>query len=366
MNGLGQGVAVWNDTDFIAGVVRSSFFSAGSWSAPVTIGTGVNPSPNSVAYSANGDAVAIWLDFSDSNVNVANYIGGVWQPQTLLDSSFGLGFPLVAMDANGNPLAAWISAGGDVIVAAFDGANWLPTTIATGPGNAGISLAMAPGGTGIITWQDSASNGFSRSFNGTTWEPSQQFGSDLPTGFNVGAGVSVDSDGNALVLFYSNGQVLSSYLPLGGNWETPLVVHEPATEPPNASPFVSALSSNRQGFAFWTEEMDESEVSTVYASVLIPDPIIVDPLPPTAINGSSCTNKFAVQKTYTHTVTWLPSPDPTVLSYYVRRNGVLVAVIPANGPYIYTDGNRCRTTVLYTLTAVNAAGESTPLNIVLN
>lgn len=368
MNGSGGGVAVWNNFDFVnsTGAVRSSFFSGGSWSPPITIATGINPTPNSIAYSANGDAVTIWADFGDFTIHAANYIGGVWQPEVTLGSSFGLGFPVVSIDASGNPIAAWINASGDVIAATYDGVSWSPTTLAAGPGNLGMFLAMAPGGTAVLTWQDNAGNGFSRSFNGTVWEPTLQFGSSLPTGFNIGAGVSVDNVGNALVVFYSSStnQVLSSSLPLGGNWAPPLIIKDASTETTINTPYVSAISPNGGGFAFWTEEIIDLETAIVFASVLVGDQIIG---PPAGISGRSCTNKFATQKTYTHIINWLPSPDPTVLSYYIRRNGVLAAIIPSSGPYSYIDGNCSRTTDLYTLTAVNGFGdESTPLNIVLN
>ncbi len=49
-----------------------------------------------------------------------------------------------------------------------------------------------------------------------------------------------------------------------------------------------------------------------------------------------------------------------------ESDGVLIAIIPAAGPYIYIDGNRKKGEVdVYGLTAVNPQGESTPIYVIL-
>lgn len=68
-----------------------------------------------VAISANGDAVAVWLetdpDISINSVWVVNYNAATdtWSKQTLLDSGAQNAYePKVAMDANGNAIVVWM------------------------------------------------------------------------------------------------------------------------------------------------------------------------------------------------------------------------------------------------------------------
>lgn len=89
--------------------------------------------------------------------------------------------------------------------------------------------------------------------------------------------------------------------------------------------------------------------------------------PPGNIRGESCKNNFAMQTECVKTITWTASPDPSVTSYYVRRNGNLVQIIPASGPFIYIDHHRrCGQEDVYSVTAVNALGqESIPVIVII-
>lgn len=66
-------------------------------------------------------------------------------------------------------------------------------------------------------------------------------------------------------------------------------------------------------------------------------------------------------------ITITPSTTPGVVSYYLRRDGVLIAIIPASGPYIYYDHNRSKhQTYTYSLTSVDGFGvESAPVVLVM-
>lgn len=367
MNGLGDGVAIWNDAT--AGTIRSSFFdgTSTSWTAPTVIETG-NYLPASVDFSSNGDAVAIWVDFITNDIAASNYnnILGNWQSPVIIGSSSTF-TPSVVIDANGQAIAAWIDLAGNVSISNFNGLTWsAPQVISVVPANTGVSIAMAPGGTAVLTWKTSADIGLSSSYDGTTWGPIQQFGTSLSDEGSGYATVSVNDLGDALIVYRSSAtsQILSVALPLGGVWEAPLVVKEGADVPNPGSLYSSALSNNGVGFAFWTELNFDAERPTAFASVFLPDAI--GPLPPASITGSSCNNKFASQTDRVHIITWTASPDPTVTSYYLRRNGILIAIIPSTGPFIYYDHNRKNKTDVYTLTAVNGDGESTPITVILN
>lgn len=352
MDGNGNGIAIWVDpttTD-----VRSSTFSGGSWTAPTTIGVGINSA--SVAYSLNGAAVAGWVNAGAVVVN--NYIGGVWQGPLTIDAGTQV---IVGIDFEGNAIASWLNAVGDVVVSYFNGTSWsLPQTISNNPGNQEISFDMSPNGTAVLTWVNSGFNAESSSFNGATWSPPIVFAFGLGTGFSgPKISVSVDIYGNALVTWQGVDVIYSARLLAGSNvWIDISIV--------NADPFqsiidlTSALSATGRGFAVWRTQFND-ENSNAFGSYTL------DPLPPFNLIGRSCSNRFASQTDRINILTWTPSSDPLIVAYYLRNNGNLIAVIPAAGPYIYNDHGRCKNVSNdYTLTAVNIFGqESASLTITL-
>lgn len=109
MNELGQGVMVWLDSGFN---VMSSFFSNQSllWSNPVDIGDGFFI--KAVKYSMNGTAVAMW---DNSNITVSNFIGGSWS-MLEIDPDPASNTGDIGIDANGQALALWNTANGDIVV----------------------------------------------------------------------------------------------------------------------------------------------------------------------------------------------------------------------------------------------------------
>jgi len=102
--------------------------------------------------------------------------------------------------------------------------------------------------------------------------------------------------------------------------------------------------------------------SAVFSQTVVVEiigPVI--PLPPSNFAGKSIKNQFATQTEYINRLKWTPSPDPSVATYQLYRNGRLIAVIPANGPFVYSDHNRRKhSTDVYTLIAVSADGTQSP------
>lgn len=90
------------------------------------------------------------------------------------------------------------------------------------------------------------------------------------------------------------------------------------------------------------------------------------PLPPSNFHGRVIKNEFSTQTDYIHQLTWQPSPDPTIIGYLIRRNGILIAETCALGPFVFNDHNRKKREIdVYTLTAFSAGGESLPLTLTL-
>ncbi len=79
--------------------------------------------------------------------------------------------------------------------------------------------------------------------------------------------------------------------------------------------------------------------------------------PPSNFKGKIIKREFATQTEYIHRLTWDPSPDVSVVSYRLFRNGRLIATIPAQGPFAFNDHNRKKCQVdVYTLVAINSNG----------
>lgn len=342
----GDGVAVWIDA---LGNVFSSFFSGGAWSIPITIGIGdLHPS---VAYSSNGTAVAGWQSIANG-VTVNNFIGGIWQAPVILSSSGTIGN--VGIDANGRALAIWEN--GSILASSFNGTLWLaPQVPEPSFVNSDPSLSMAPGGTAVAVW-NSAIGGRSSSYNGSTWSPSIPFTTD---NLAVPSSVSVNRSGDALVVFGDVSDfVQSARLPFGALvWEPEETIQPDDQEP--LQEVHASLSDNGRGFAAWRNGVDEDTSFFASATAL--------PLPPLSASGETCKTRFATQVERVNIITFVPSLDPLVISYNLRRNGILIATIPASGPYVFFDANRCRNEVdTYSLTSVTINGEeSTPVIIVL-
>jgi hypothetical protein len=373
MDGKGHGVALWRSmTDFMT----VSFFSGGSWGPNTIISPVSSTSFDSVAYSANGSAVAGWIDVNTGNVIANNFVGGVWLgPVTLGTTNLLQPSPMeVGIDSNGHALALWTDgASGNVFSKSFNGASWqpLPTTVSTSPGNHPItSLAMSPSGTAVAACSDASDNGFSSVYNGTSWGTPLQFASGLITPaevFSTGQvfsnlSVSVDGNGNAFAAWITNTltndpQVLSADLPAGGVWGNQELIYDSGVGTGNTpSAILTSFSKNGTRFVVFQVELFDSGPN-IFGDA---SPSIIA----SGLKAKVCKNSFATQTERVKIISWTPSLDPTVVSYLLSRNGTLIATIPAAGPFIYKDQGRCKHADVYSLTTLLSTGvETSPMVI---
>lgn len=362
MTGPGQGLAAWTDGT----TVKASFFSGGNWGTVKPLGTG--DSAVSVALSKNGTAIVGWQD--GPNVTVANFVGGVWQGPTVLDpngtfvtsNNVDSNLQTVGIDASGNALAIWIDSAGNLVSKIFNGTAWslLPTIIGPEPNNTAPSLAMSPLGTAVAVWVNVAGNGFLATYNGSSWSIPVQFSTDKVNSEGNPA-VSVNVEGNALIVWPTVvPSVVSVRLPLAGKLGPQEIID---ANPPGSNIFslFSCLSDNGKGFASWQAITSNPKANFVFASAT------TAPLPPPAMKGRVCHDRTAIHSDLVNIITWTPSPDPNVVAYYLRRNGELIGIIPATGPFNFVDQNRKKkVTYTYSLTSVDRDGvESTPITVVL-
>lgn len=360
MNGIGLGASVWIDTTDVP-LTLSSFFSAGNWSAPITIGTGTEDT--SVAYR-NSNAVASW---TNGGVVTAAFYNGSWQVATPLGSVIADIPSIAGIDDAGNAIVVWLdNATADVMYSLYNGSWSSAQSLSTASGNLQVAFDMAPNGTAIAIWADAASNGQYSVFNGTAWSSPLPFATGIYTdGYSSNQmSVAVDSSGNAIAIWASNAHtILSASLPLGGTFTSPSLVSQVITDfPPPQGVYAiqAALSDNGRAFTSWDELYNFENFQVFGTFSLFPPP------PPEGIDGRACVNRLASQSDLVHIIEWSPSPDPEVTAYYLRRNGIMIAIIPATGPFIYYDHNRHHNkTDEYTVTAVGPGGESAPVTIII-
>ncbi len=360
MDGHGNGLAIWTDAAGITapGDILVSFFNAGSqtWGSSQTLNPlGTGGTAPSVNYSSNETAVAVWTDGS-ANLIASNFNGTTWTalPPTIATNAR---LPDVQIDAAGHALVVWQDTfTGTLFSNYFDGTTWGP------PQNISVvfpvfrAFALAPSGTAIAVFSDAAGNAYYSEFIAGIWTVPVIFATNLDPA-TPGLSVAVDSVGNGLLAWADEtSSSFSIYKPFGGPLGAPDIIV------PNAltlSPGLAALSDNGRGFVTGTTTTTEGvAIRGTYT-------LFLDPTSP-VISGSVCNNKFASQTDRIHIISWLPSPDPAVTSYVLRRNGNIIAIIPATGPLTYQDHNRCKKPAdTYTVVAVSLLGESLPAVIVL-
>lgn len=90
------------------------------------------------------------------------------------------------------------------------------------------------------------------------------------------------------------------------------------------------------------------------------------PLPPMNLEGKRVVDKFFNYTDYINRLTWIPSKDPLVKKYELKRNGKIIAEFDTKGPFTYDDHKRHkRKKDTYELTAVNKVGIHSPALLLL-
>jgi hypothetical protein len=120
-----KAVAAWAGSD---GKIRAAVRPAGaSWTTTTLPSTGTAPQ---VAVNPAGTAFVLFLGPAGAPLVSMRPAGGTWGPLVPLDGA-GATVPRIATDGNGNAVAAWISATGELRTSTFD---------ATGPVLGGVSV----------------------------------------------------------------------------------------------------------------------------------------------------------------------------------------------------------------------------------
>lgn len=406
LNDAGKFVAVWwelrlddGTNDFIY-VMTNTQQVGGGWGTPEQIaGPFFNfPSdflvPN-VQINSRGDVIAVYKRFTDTGVaaieaSTFSAATNSWSPPFSLDTTgvnvddFDQNLPRAAIDDNGNAVAVWTWLSGNVsrtYAASFTpGLGWGPSIIlheVTDAQTFEASVVIDRFGRATAVWDVENENDntdllYSSSLPlGGTWSLPviiSPFPVSFTDGHTVQRSVSVDLNGNVIVIFENNDDIngtnnlysVANFVGFG--WQVPELITSSATFEDSFDTFNLNIGYGSCGFAIslWQGSFGESD-SLVYASTNFVQP------PPCLFTGTQCREKFAMQSFCANRLTWGSCNFGCILFYHLYRNGVLIATIPANGPHTFNDPVDCKgPSVVYTLTAVNIFGvESPPAVLVL-
>ena len=238
----GDAVAAWSDFGGDDENVEATSTTApgAGWNSPTKLAENsfflmLPPMPQ-VAIDSHGDAVAVWeIEKSDKWYVQASQMpaGGTWQtPVQLAETNYPLGRPQVAIDSQGDAIAAWTTSNGshDLIDAAElpAGGSWQapaqisgssedavqPQVAMNGDGDAVIAWTMWTGSTDAIEAAELPAGG--------TWQTPAQIsnaGSE-----DSGPQVAIDEHGDVVAVWEHNngGQevVEGAQMPTGGSWQS--------------------------------------------------------------------------------------------------------------------------------------------------
>ena len=129
----GNAIAVWYQDDGTRENIWANYFDGTDWGTAELIETdnaGYASIPQ-IAFDAAGNAIAVWVQSDGSRRNIwANYFdGAAWGTAELIetDNAGDAGGPQIAVDATGNAIAVWAQDDGtryNIWANCFDGATW--------------------------------------------------------------------------------------------------------------------------------------------------------------------------------------------------------------------------------------------------
>lgn len=364
-------VAVWQRSNGVNNITQAATLQfGGSWSAPVDISTPLQDSAvPQVAIDGSGNAVAVWLNVTTLTIQGATLpFGGSWTSPVNISAVGGSGEPMVAMNPSGYAVATWERFNGSFFAAQastmqFGGSWTTPIEISTPGSNAIASdVAVDLNGNAVAAWSQSL--GLSIVIQsaylpfGGTWSAPADLSAMGALSFDVN--IAFDAFGNAFAVWdRDNGTdvvIQAAELPFGGSWIS-----------------LCDLSTAGEGTIFPKIAVDPNGYAVVVwnnttLQVVQSAQLISPPLPPSNFIGIVKKDKFLTQTSCVLKVTWTPSLSTDVVSYRIYKQGILVKVIPATAGFHATFHSKlcCFKHRDFEIAAVNSLGiESTRVPLVI-
>ncbi len=418
----GQFLATWVDQNNNQYPTYSFYSSGTGWSAIDTISTSSQALFNSNAFtsfdSASGKFLATWTDMGSKNPTTSIYTPGVgWSPADLLTTSLAAENTVNSCNSDSQFLVTWadrstnlpkysfydINSGwgtaatitmesiADNVYTAFNPAAnqflavW--TDIGTGVPMYSLYTSGAWSAAAPIAAAASVDNDVYCCFNPVTgqflaawsdinqnlypfysfyteeegWTPSETI--TITSGVTDNVAVSCNLATGAFLATWSNvsnGNPTYSFYTPGTGWESPSVISSTAITGSDVITSFNPLLG--QFLATWA---DRSNADLIF------DPTYSFfgniPSPPSKFNGTVLYNRFLNQTDIIHQLFWTPSSDPSIVSYQISRNGIVIAVVPASSPNVYYDHNRSnKVKDVYTIVSQDSDGnQSASVSITL-
>jgi RTX calcium-binding nonapeptide repeat (4 copies) len=229
----GRATAVWMALgDRHTAIQTSSRAIDGAWASPQTISGPIgNASAPVVAVDEAGGAAAAWR-WSDGAFLVvqaaARSSDGVWSaPEVLSGPGRSTSQPLLAMDARGNAVLAWLRFNGSwtaaQVVSRAAGGSWdAPRDLSRRGGQARrLDLAMNSQGDAVVTWTQTLLTA-----RADLWSSFRKAGSARWTNtlvsddwYGLDARVALDEQGNATAVWAGQMTISESFKPAGEAWQ---------------------------------------------------------------------------------------------------------------------------------------------------
>jgi hypothetical protein len=325
----GEAFALWPNTG--SGDLQGAYFNGTNWTTYTSISNDLNLTacipPVAVSMNSSNDALILWDTQMTGAIESVLFSAGMFgmEQQVYLPSgSEVVQSVAVALDDAGDGAAVWIT-GNTAMPPVFS--LYFSSYIS---GNWGLPIVL-----------------------------DQLAGDVVNLSF---PNIEVDGDGNAVIAWQRTNEdfttgVMVSYMAKGAiGAPTPVLLSTDTTD--GQAPYL-AVNSSGKAIVCWQNGSNPGnsiQVSINYFSA--------DLMPPLNLSGKYVKNRFATQIDRVNILNWDASLDPTVVKYFVFRDGVQIGVVLASSPLTYQDHKRSSKTVLYEVTAVNESNsQSSPISV---
>jgi hypothetical protein len=287
VDGSGNAIVVWNETDGTRNNIWASRYAAGNWSTAAKIENDdtTEATAPAIAMDPAGNAIVVWHlgdGFLSGDIMATHYTGGTWNTTAVVvDSDTNANLALgaqVAMDSNGNAIAVWVQDDGSVInvwANRYDGGTeaWgTATVIADGTGN-GMDPQVAVDGSGnaLVVWiQSNGNDVWSNRFTvaSTTWGTAEKL--DNLAGATMAPQIAMDATGHGVAVWIQEddggrSSTFANRYVNGTGWSGATVIETDDTYDNNMTRADLGMNSKGEAMAVW-HQMQGSGMYDVWAN----------------------------------------------------------------------------------------------------
>lgn len=179
-------------------------------------------------------------------------------PTILSGENVNASDPQIAVDPNGNTVAAWIENNTIYTRTKLVGNDWSPATAISGPGASSAKVVLDNNGNATAIWIE----------QGMIVAATKPVNADwccnvtLSSSCSYSPVLAVSSEGDVVAAWVRHGNVETSTKPFGSNWQTKLTLNSPAA----AHPSISIGGSGKDTRAVLVWEGKGSGVHTIFAT----------------------------------------------------------------------------------------------------